>query len=266
MNNYEHINTWRKLEKARLYDQHVNPIDWNDCYKVDETFPYVETSKFKRFTNFIKRTFIVTPYAWYINTFERKTKVVGKKNLKGLKGGAVITCNHVYMFDCFAVRKALRHKLKYVVAEFNNRKGFLGDMMRAEGIMPLSNSYNTLKNFNYAVEKHLNDGYYVVFYPEQALWYQYDKPRPYKNGAFHYAQKHNVPVVPLFITYRRSRKKDESGVPILYFTINIGKPIYPTKQGSNGVLELKEKCFDFAKNTYETFYKKPCPDINEYNS
>lgn len=258
MTNREHVNLWKEYEKEGTFNVDVNPVNWDECYRVTEDFPYLQTSKWKRFTNFLKRTFIVYPFTLKINWFERKTKVVGRKNLKGIKN-AVVTCNHVYIFDCLAVKFGLRHKMKFVAAEFNNRKGFLGDMMRAEGILPLSQSFAVQKKFRSAVEYYLTHGEWVLFYPEQAMWYEYDKPRPLKNGAFWYAEKYEVPIIPTFITYRDSGKLDKDGVKIFYFTYHILEPIYPP-EGLNPKQRadyLKDQTFLAYKNLYERVYGKP---------
>ena len=85
MTNREHVNLWKEYEKEGTFNIDVNPVNWDDCYRVTEDFPYLQTSKWKSFTNFLKRTFIVYPFTLKINWFERKTKVVGRKNLKGIK-------------------------------------------------------------------------------------------------------------------------------------------------------------------------------------
>ena len=267
MNNREHINKWLEYEKAGIFDLDVNPVDWDDCYPVTEDFPYVQRNIFKRFTNFLKRKFVVAPFCRKINKHERNTIVVGRENLKGIKR-AILTCNHVYIFDCLAVKYAVKHKMKFVAAEFNNRKGFLGDMMRAEGIMPLSAKLSVQRKFAKALGEHLKSGHYVLFYPEQAMWYQYDKPRPLKNGAFRYAEKFDVPVVPTFITYRDSGQVDSDGVKIMHFTVHILKPIFPPENMSANerAQYLKERTFSAYKDLYERTYGKPLEYKTEADS
>lgn len=258
MTNREHIEKYKKFEKQKKFNDEINPIDWNDCYPITKDFEYIPKSPWKKFTNFLKRKLIISPFARKIAKKERKTIVIGKENLKGVNS-AIVTCNHVYIYDCLVLKHSLKpHKLKYCVAEFNNRKGFLGDMMRAEGILPLSKQYGALKNFSNAVEHYLLHDNYVVFYPEQSMWYMYDKPRPFKNGAFHYAVKFDVPIVPTFITYRHSGKFDKEGLEIKYFTLHILKPIYPQKNltQAQNIQYLKEKNYEMCKQVYEQTYGK----------
>ena len=59
------------------------------------------------------------------------------------------------------------------------------------------------------------------------MWWNYEKPRPFKDGAFSLAVMNDVPVIPMFITFRPSGKLDENGIEIKHFTVHIMKPIYP---------------------------------------
>ena len=86
----------------------------------------------------------------------------------------------------------------------------------------------------------------------------YDKPRPLKNGAFHYATKFDVPIIPAFITYRNSGKFDKEGLEIKYFTLHILEPIYPKKTltKTQNIEYLKNKNFELWKQVYEQTYEK----------
>lgn len=258
MTNKEHIEKYKEYEKLGKFNEDINPVDPDSCLPVTKDFEYIPKSNLKKFSNWLKRAFIVSPYTWHLNKIVRKTKVFGRENLKGLKS-AIVTCNHFYIFDCLAIKHALKgHKLKFCVAEYNNKKGFLGDMMRAQGILPLSKNTGVLRYFSNAVEHYLLNDNYVVFYPEQAMWYMYEKPRPFKNGAFHYAVKFNVPIIPLFITFRSSGKFEKDGLERKYFTVNIMPPIYPREDLSKAenIEYMKNKNFELCKEIYEKTYGK----------
>lgn len=247
-----------ELEEKGAFDQHINPIHWENTLPVDVFYPYIYKGFWQSIADFFRRTFLIAPFRWYQNKFVFKTKVVGKKNLKGIRS-AIVTCNHFTIFDSLAVKHAVRHKMKYCVAEFNNFKGFLGDMMRASGILPLSEKYNVMKVFHHAIEHHLLHNNYILFYPERAMWQMYEKPRPLKDGPFRYAKNFHVPVVPIFITFRDSGKIGKDGLPIQYLTVNILKPIYPTEELSmkQDIVEMKNNNFNQWKETYEKAYQKP---------
>lgn len=246
-----------EMEEKGLFDVHVDPVNMDNVIKVDENFHYINKPLKERLRLFFERLFIVKPFIFYINK-KFGTKVYGRKNLKGIKN-AVLTCNHVDMFDCLAATKAVKgHKLFITAASFNNQRGFLGEMMRAGNMMPLSATHKGMRNFNEGIKHHLSNSHYVLFYPEQAMWWHYEKPRPFKNGAFHYAVKHNVPVIPLFITFKETKKKDKEGIPIKKFNLYIMEPIYPKSELSKNenIEYIKKLAYDMCVKKYEDFYQK----------
>ena len=91
------------------------------------------------------------------------------------------------------------------------------------------------------------------------MWWNYKKPKPLKNGAYRFAARNNVPVIPIFITMEDSNIIGEDGFFVQEYIINIGEPIYPDanlseKENAN---IMKEKNADVWKNIYEDFYKVP---------
>ena len=167
------------------------------------------------------------------------SEIKGVENLKNLDTGAVITCNHFNAFDSFAMQVAYeaagyrdkKKKLFRVIREGNYTSfpGFYGTLMRHCNTLPLASSHAVLREFNKAVEKLLRDGHFVLVYPEQSMWWNYRKPKPLKPGAYRFAARCGVPVVPCFITMRDSAMIGADGFPKQEYTIHIGKAIYPEK-------------------------------------
>lgn len=195
-------------------------------------------------------------------------EIKGIENLKELKSGAIITCNHFNPFDSFAIEYAFRKsglaqekRLYKVIREGNytNFPGLYGFFFRNCDTLPLSSSNQTMMEFLRAADKILNAGDMILIYPEQSLWWNYKKPKPLKPGAFRIASRNNVPVLPIFITMEDSNIIGEDGFAIQEYTINIGKPIFP----ENGLSEkentkiMKEKNYKNWKEVYEDFYKIP---------
>ena len=241
-------------EKQQKFDEHITEINYENAIKVDGNFDYYVKSKSKRFKQFFQRNFIVKPYRFYKNTFVNKVRVFGKENLKNVDS-AIVTCNHTNKFDCFAVQKALKNKkVKIVAGDFNNQKGFFGEMMRVGGMMPLGSDLAGMRNFNEALSYFLKQNYLIVFYPEQAMWTGYEKPRPLKNGAFHYAVKNNVSILPLFITYRHTNKRTKDSMPIKYMDIHILPLIKSDLQDKQKRMnELMEQNSKVWEECYKTF-------------
>ncbi len=240
-----------QYEREGRFNEELTPPDTSSSLPVTEDYPYIRKGALKQIDIFFKRLFIINPF---INKNNKilQTLVVGKENLKGIKSG-IVTCNHIHLFDCLAIKKALRpKKAKFVVAEFNVKAdNIVHKMMQVEGILPLSSSLKVMRKFEEAVKYYLDNGQFVAIYPEQCMWPMYEKPRPFKSGAFKYAVKYNVPIIPMFITFRSSGKFDENGVEQKYFTVNIMPPLYTNKE-----LSIKEQTEDLMQRNYEVCKQK----------
>lgn len=190
--------------------------------------------------------------------------VVGLDNWKNLGTGAVITCNHFNAFDSFAIQlayyalKSKKRKFFRVIREGNytSYPGLYGFFMRNCNTLPLSKNFTVMKEFLKSVDILLKDGHYVLVYPEQAMWWNYRKPRPLKEGAFRFATKNDVPILPCFITMRDSNVLDEDGFYVQEYTVNICAPVYPKKELSptQNIEYLKEENYKAWKEVYERTY------------
>lgn len=246
-----------KYERLGEFDRHVDPVDMSMALPVDESYPYIPRG-FLKIKRELERVFYVNPFRKKANKNILKTEFYGRENLEGL-GGAIITCNHVNKFDCLAVQEAAKgHRVYIIGAPFNNMKGFMGEMMRAGGLLPLSDNMVAMKNLNKAISKLLAKGNMVTCYPEQAMWWNYEKPRPFKDGAFSLAVMNKVPVVPMFITFRHSGEYDGNGIEIKYMTVHIMKPIYPdtTLPRRQCVNKMREENYRMCCEKYEEIYQK----------
>ncbi len=115
-----------------------------------------------------------------------------------------------------------------------------------------------MKKFFEALDVITKKNNYILIYPEQYMWWNYKKPRPFKNGAFKFAVKYDRPIIPCFITMEDSKTNiDADGLPVQEYTIHIMKPIYPNKTlgYTEAVQELKNKNFEMCKQVYEATYK-----------
>ena len=192
-------------------------------------------------------------------------EIIGIENWANLKSGAIITCNHFNAFDSFAIHwayinsKHKKRKFYRVIREGNYTSfpGMYGFFMRNCNTLPLSSNMDTMKKFLKSIDQLLKDGHFILIYPEQAMWWNYRKPRPLKNGAFKFAAKNDVPVLPCFISMRDSDSYDKDGFKIQEYTINIGKPIYADKD-----LKTSEKVAYFLDQNqkvwnemYKDYYK-----------
>ena len=161
--------------------------------------------------------------------------VVGIENFLSVKGGAILTCNHFNVCDNYAVWKAIKPymgkkgRLYKVIREGNytNSPEPFGFIMRHCNTLPLSSNIATMKKFMQAINVLLARGEKILVYPEQAMWWNYKKPRPLQDGAFKIAVSNNIPIVPVFITMEDSDVLEPSGFFVQKYTINFLPPIYP---------------------------------------
>lgn len=198
--------------------------------------------------------------------------IVGLENFRSVKGGAMITCNHFSVYDNYAVYRAIRdelpkgHYLYKVIREGNytNFKGLYGFFFRHCNTLPLSSNTQTMKKFLHAVKTLLTRGEKILIYPEQAMWWNYKKPRPLKVGAFNFAAKNSVPVIPVFITMEDTEKLDAEGYNIQAYTLWFLPPIYPDENLSykENAENMRMKNYKAWKETYEKVYGIPL-DIGE---
>ena len=105
----------------------------------------------------------------------------------------------------------------------------------------------------------LKDGHFVLVYPEQSMWWNYRKPKPLKNGAYFFAAKSNVPVLPCFITMKDSDIMGEDGFFVQEYTIHVGAPIYPNDALPHGkkVEAMMNENYRVWKEIYENEYQIP---------
>ena len=194
-------------------------------------------------------------------------EIKGIENFDSLHSGAIITCNHFNAFDSFAIQMAYeasnqrKRRFYRVIREGNYTSfpGFYGFLMRHCYTLPLASNHKTLKKFMEATDTVLKSGHFVLVYPEQSMWWNYRKPKPLKNGAFMFACRNNVPVLPCFITMRDTDIVGDDGFFVQEYTIHIGKPIKPDKNlpYTKAVTKLAEENYNVWKEIYEKEYGIP---------
>lgn len=189
-------------------------------------------------------------------------KVNGISNALNVKSGAIVTCNHFSIFDTFAIERILKDsginkKIYKVIREGNytNFPGKYGLYFKHDNTLPLSQIPETMELFDDAINEILRRGDIVIVCPEQSMWADYKKPKPFKYGAFKWATINNVPVIPTFITTDENEHNNQADP----FTIYIGQSIMPI----NGLLpqqnikRMRNNDFIFCREIYEKVYGQP---------
>lgn len=139
------------------------------------------------------------------NWINHHTTISGLENLQPLQRhqGAIVTSNHFSQLDNTVIRKLAQHehrRLFIVIQETNlEMAGFFGFLMNNLDVLPLTKNINYLgRTFPEIINQQLQNGHWILIYPEQEMWFNYRKPRPLKRGAYYYAAKANTPIISCF--------------------------------------------------------------------
>lgn len=183
------------------------------------------------------------------------TKIIGMENIRDLKGPAIVTSNHFSPFESMIIRRlaAKKHRgpLRVVSQDTNFlMPGWKGFFLRYTDLIPLSKDRSFMaEHFEQEMQKALKGDHYVLIYPEQEMWLNYRKPRPLKRGAYHYATKFNVPIIPCFVQIEEKPN---------HFTLHIMKPIYPDpyKSLKENSIAMMQQDMAYKKAAYEKGFGK----------
>lgn len=256
----------KEFEKAEKWD-----IDVEDDPETKELLPNEIDYLNKKFSSKIKNkiaNFLGTRF------FEKMIKqgalrikeVRGIENFLNVKDGAIITSNHFNVCDNYIIWHEIkpymkRKKLYKVIREGNYTASPppFRMILRHCNTLPLSSNKETMRKFMRSVDTLLKRGEKILVYPEQAMWWNYRKPRPMKNGAFRFAVNSMKPIIPMFITMEDSNDIGPDGFPIQEHTLHILPAIYPDSNLTKpeNINMLRDKNYELWVKTYEEFYKTP---------
>lgn len=261
------------FEKEGIFDQDVEDDVPGRMIMPDE-IEYIKKSPIDK----IKANIAFKMAKKFYHKLEKNRQVIvnpeikGLENFKNLDTGAIITCNHFNAMDSFAMHwtymqsKQKKRKLYRIIREGNYTSfpGFYGFLMRNFYTLPLSSNHKTMKKFMDATNTLLKTGHFVLIYPEQSMWWNYRKPKPLKPGAFSFASKNQVPVLPIFITMKDSDVMGEDGYYVQEYTIHIGEPIKPNPEFN--VRENTEYMLKENEKIWQEIYEKEYQIPLEYTS
>ena len=268
----EVLNRIKEYEKAGRFDEDVEDdpeAPELKPEKVDYLCKKLSSKIGKRIANFVGDKY-------FLKLIKKKILVIdgmtGMEHVGALKNGAIITCNHFHPFDNYVVfhclRKHFPRKYLYKVireGNYTNFPGLYGFLFRHCNTLPLSRNRRTMMNFMSATNTLLKRGESILIYPEQGMWWNYKKPRPFKIGGFKMAYRAGVPVLPTFITMTDDERLDGDGYPIQRMTLHVLPPIYPdTTLGEKvGAEKMKDQAYELCKAKYEEVYGVPLKYADE---
>ena len=269
----------RVLERIKEYEEQGR---FNDDVEEDAPCAPIQPDEVdyinKKLSNkFMTRVANFLGKSFFENMIRHKKLIIKEvrnlENATSVKGGAIVTSNHFHLSDNYAVYRTIKpalkkhHYLYKVIKESNytNFKGPVRIMMRHANTMPLSSSYATMRKFFEGMGTLLAHGEKILVYPEQAMWFNYRKPRPLKPGAFKFAAKFNVPIIPVFICMKDSDVLDDDGFPVQELYVHYLQAIYPDSDltVNENAKRMMERNYEQWVNTYELFYDEKLPERKE---
>lgn len=172
-------------------------------FGMDEKYEYVKKGfLFSCFSNVLYYG-IAFPILKILTKVVYDLKIEGKENIRTLKKGAITVSNHVLVLDCAMVGLACgMKKIYYTTREESFKIPVVRRLIKLLRAIPIPSDRTNRKYFTQAIEKLLKENKVVHFYPEAALWPYHETIRNFKNGAFHYAVKNQVPIVPMVFQFR----------------------------------------------------------------
>lgn len=213
-------------------DQHYLKIHKNRGIVFDETYPYIDKSSSFRFKQGLIRI-LLNVIIFPMTKIRLGLKIEGRENLRKYKdvldNGVVSVCNHVHLWDYFAVMRALRPYNPNVLVWDKNINGEDGMSIRLVGGIPVpENNVNGQEACLLALGKLLSEHGWLHIYAEGSMWEYYAPIRPFKRGAALISVRNEKPIIPMGFSYREPgwiRKHVFHQIAL--FTLHIGEPIYP---------------------------------------
>ena len=191
-----------KLEQNEDVIHLWEPLEVN----LDSNYKYINDGKIFSFFSNLLYYGLAFPVLTVLNKIVYDLKIEGKENIKNLKTGAISISNHVLILDCSMIGLAFGLKKVY----FTTREGsfkipFVRKLIKLLRAVPIPTKLKDEEYFIKGINKALQDGKIIHFYPEKALWPYYEKIRNFKSGAFNFAIKNDVPVIPIVIKFRNPK-------------------------------------------------------------
>ena len=209
---------------------------------------------------------IAYPILFLVTKIWLGLKIEGRENLDKVGDAYIAVANHINMIDCAMLTLSIFPRVPYFLTLQSNLEiPFVKYLVMLFRGIPIPRKMNGKEKMVKTIDKLLKRGEVVGIYPEGHLIPYYDGIREFKNGAFYFAVKNQVPVLPIVFTYREVndirryiRKKP-------FLTLTILEPEYPKEEMSKeNVIELKTRVY--KKMTLERRMKQVHNEQTENNA
>lgn len=247
-----------EFEKMDTCDENEHLIHmWEPLeFNINENYQYIVKNKlFNIFSNMLYYG-VAVPVIYVLTKILYDLKIEGKENLCNLDNGAVSVSNHVLILDCAMVGLAWGDKrVYYTTLEDSFKIPIVRHLIKLLRAIPIPKENKNKPYFMKALDNTLKSGDIIHFYPEASLWPYHKNIRNFKTGAFHFAVRNDVPIIPMVFTFRKPlglrsffKRKEDVTLTILE-PINASKDIKDYKQRITDLkLRVKKSMEDKVKN------------------
>ena len=233
------------VQYPEVQNEHMISVEKKYSPVLDENYPYREKTFSWRFKNFwlnVLLNIAVIP----ITNIRYAIRVEGRKNLrlyrKELKNGFVSVSNHIAEWDYLALLSAMYPRKAFFPIWSRNMETPMAPIFKTIGGIPVPLSVHGARSFISAMDSVLEEKKWLHVYAEGSMWFFYPAIREFQNGAFFFALRHKVPVLPLAISYREPRGLYRLFKKHPNLTVHIGKPVF-----ANPELSRKEAERDLCR-------------------
>lgn len=222
---------------------------------VDENYPYEDNSwRFKLLNWFYywNAKWIVLPLDYLRYGYRIRGLENVKNNKELFKQGGLTISNHIFRWDiCGVLQTHAFSQMRFPVYK-EILHGPDWPRIIGTGGVPLPDKLSAMKHFYAAFDHFHQKGYWMHFFAEESRWEFYTPIRPFKKGAFIFAERYNMPILPLAYSYRERKGLLKLFGKEACVTLNVGEPIVadPALKGNRAATVE-----DLRKRTHEAIVK-----------
>lgn len=186
---------------------------------------------------------IAYPILFLLTKIWMGLKIEGRENLNKVGDEYITVANHINMIDCAMITLSIFPRIPYFLTLQSNLEipiiKYLVMLFRG---IPIPITLKGKEKMVNTIDGLLKRGEVVGIYPEGHLMPYYDGIREFKNGAFNFAVKNQVPILPIVFTYREPEGILKKFKKKPFITLTILEPEYPKAEISKAnVEELKNR-------------------------
>lgn len=173
-------------------------------------------------------------------------KIEGRENLKKVGDSYITVSNHVNMIDCAMIAFSIFPRVPYFLTLQSNLEiPFIKYLVMLFRGLPIPKENTGKEKMVNTINKLLQDGEVVSIYPEGHLVPYSNELREFKDGAFNFAVKNQVPILPIVFTYREPEDIRKVFKKKPFITLSILEPEYPSNEISKmSIKELKYRVYN----------------------